>query len=106
MFKVFIVLIFILISTVVHSYEISKVTQNGKTQSITFEPTSMIWMQNQIQYQGMSTDIQPFCSQGASPMICNLPAIPQCDTIKLRGTVAIGTTNLNFIRSFNCTVAA
>ncbi|EGG19648.1 hypothetical protein DFA_00226 [Cavenderia fasciculata] len=57
--------------------EILNITQSGKSLSIYFAPASnMLWFENSIKYLGMTTNIQPYCTQGSSPMICNLPAVP------------------------------
>ncbi|EGG17886.1 hypothetical protein DFA_08887 [Cavenderia fasciculata] len=89
---------------IVQSYEISKIEQNEKTLYIHFSPQHMIWFKSELEFNGSKLDIKPYCSQnGISPMVCHLDFVPECDTVRLFGTPGIGSTNLKFMRSFNCT---
>ncbi|EGG20697.1 hypothetical protein DFA_00558 [Cavenderia fasciculata] len=104
------VLLVIFVSSILFSTVdagITNVTQVDKSFVIEFTPNNMIWTAQQTRNKGMTTNIMSYCTQdGSSPMFCNLPSVPACDTIRLVGIngIGIGTTSMLF--PFNCTVVA
>ncbi|EGG17898.1 hypothetical protein DFA_08899 [Cavenderia fasciculata] len=83
------------------------VTQTNKTLVINFNPNNMMWTAQQLRNKGVITNIAPYCTQnGNPPMICNLPTMPACDSIRLYGMSAIGIGTVSFSYPFNCTVIA
>ncbi|EGG17477.1 hypothetical protein DFA_08473 [Cavenderia fasciculata] len=87
---------------------INTIVQNGKVLTITHSPMTMIWFEQQVVLNGMKTNIKPYCKSlyGWSPVVCTLPSVPACDTIRLYGSAGIGATNLQMLSAFNCTVLA
>ncbi|EGG15697.1 hypothetical protein DFA_10539 [Cavenderia fasciculata] len=111
MFKsssLFVLAIILLVAISFSNAEITGVTQEGKKLTITFLPSVMLWFENHLVLNGLKTNIKPYCvaKYGFSPLVCNLPTVPACDTIRLYGTPGIGTVNLQMLYSFNCTVVA
>ncbi|KAF2069580.1 hypothetical protein CYY_009106 [Polysphondylium violaceum] len=90
------------------SLQVTSVIQTDKTLTITYSPMNMLWFSNELRLSGYPINIMLFCNAmyGKSPLICTLPSVPTCDGIRLYGTPAIGTLNLEFLHPFNCTVVA
>ncbi|EGG17905.1 hypothetical protein DFA_08906 [Cavenderia fasciculata] len=81
------------------------INQTNKTLVIDFTPNNMVWTAQQLKLKGLATNMMPYCTQdGVSPMICSLPAVPSCDTIRIAGMsgIGIGTVSMNY--PFNCTI--
>ncbi|EGG15693.1 hypothetical protein DFA_10535 [Cavenderia fasciculata] len=111
MFKsstIFAVFAIILCAAVVANAAITSVVQEGKKLTINYSPMTMIWFDNQLINDGVTYDVKSYCKAmyGWSPLVCNLPSVPDCDTIRLYGSAGIGATNLQMLYSFNCTVVA
>ncbi|EGG23116.1 hypothetical protein DFA_05246 [Cavenderia fasciculata] len=98
----------ILLVAAVANAAITNVIQDGKKLTIHYSPMTMIWFDNHLIKNGVTSDIEPYCVAlyGWSPLVCNLPSVPACDTIRLYGATGIGGTNLQMLYSFNCTVIA
>ncbi|EGG15602.1 hypothetical protein DFA_10444 [Cavenderia fasciculata] len=101
------ILIIIILINVSHA-GITSVIQDGKKLTINYSPMTMIWFDNQLVNSGLRTNIKSYCKAlyGWSPLVCNLPTVPSCDSIRLYGSAGIGATNLEMLYTFNCTVVA
>ncbi|EGG15580.1 hypothetical protein DFA_10422 [Cavenderia fasciculata] len=98
--------IILLVAVVATNAAITSVVQEGKKLTINYSPMTMIWFDNQLINSGLTTNIAPYCKAmyGWSPLVCNLPTIPSCDTIRLYGATGIGGSNIEMQYAFNCTV--
>ncbi|EGG24132.1 hypothetical protein DFA_06274 [Cavenderia fasciculata] len=85
--------------------QITNVIQNGKQLVISYKPEGSMVMQHQLKMNGgVQAWINPYCNM-ATPMVCNLPQVPPCDTVYLHVIPMLGGPNLYFNYPFNCTVA-
>ncbi|EGG20109.1 hypothetical protein DFA_07227 [Cavenderia fasciculata] len=111
MFKsstIFAVFAIILCAAVFTNAAITSVIQDGKKLTINYSPMTMIWFQNELYNNGLTTDIAPYCiaKYGWAPLVCNLPTVPACDTIRLYGATGVGGSNIEMQYAFNCTIVA
>ncbi|EGG15593.1 hypothetical protein DFA_10435 [Cavenderia fasciculata] len=104
---IFTITIILLLSSVAHA-AITSVVQDGLKLTINYSPMTMIWFDNQLVNNGLQTNIKSYCKAmyGWSPLVCNLPVVPTCDSIRLYGSAGVGATNLEMLSTFNCTVVA
>ncbi|EGG15452.1 hypothetical protein DFA_10290 [Cavenderia fasciculata] len=83
----------------------ANVIQNGKQLVISYNPAGSMVMQHQLKLNGgVQAWINPYCNM-ASPIVCNLPTVPPCDTVYLHVIPMLGGPNLYFNYPFNYTVA-
>ncbi|EGG21839.1 hypothetical protein DFA_01725 [Cavenderia fasciculata] len=88
------------------SATINSIVQNDHTLLISTTPQNMIWVEAQLKYGGLITNILPYCKQPFGlPINCTLPAVPSCDNIRLYATV-IGMGSMELTKDFTCTVTA
>ncbi|EGG15414.1 hypothetical protein DFA_10249 [Cavenderia fasciculata] len=103
MFKsstIFATLAIILFACAVAQAGITSIVQDGKKLTINYSPMTMIWFEEELLLGGVDTNIAPYCiaKYGWSPLVCNLPSVPACDSIRLYGATGAGGSNIDMNR--------
>ncbi|EGG19115.1 hypothetical protein DFA_02362 [Cavenderia fasciculata] len=98
--------IILFVFTVVTNAGITSVIQNGKQLTINYQPMTLILFEEELIFNGMDVSIIPYCKAlyGWTPLVCNLPNVPACDSIRIYGATGIGGSNIEMVANFNCTI--